>query len=122
MSDFATTRQLRALIARKNPSRSNAAEQGFRVSMDLGGLEPTISRMRSRAPYARAWPARQLRLGTEQVRQLGHGGYTRATASALKRLNSSKNVPARGREWTPVPHSSFPRNEGVQYRQSRWRC
>jgi hypothetical protein len=23
-------------------------------------------------------------------------------------------VPARGRPWTPFPHSSFPRNEGVR--------
>ena len=41
------------------------------------------------------------------------GGYARPTADALKGPNSSKNVPARTREWTRVPHLSFPRNEGV---------
>src|ERR687891_1228371 len=43
----------------------------------------------------------------------GTGGYTRPTADALKGANSSKNVPASARAWTRVPHSSFPRNEGV---------
>src|ERR687891_1024527 len=43
----------------------------------------------------------------------GTVGYTRPTADALKGANSSKNVPASARAWTRVPHSSFPRNEGV---------
>jgi hypothetical protein len=30
------------------------------------------------------------------------------------RAVSSENMPASAREWTPVPPSSFPRNEGVR--------
>jgi len=41
----------------------------------------------------------------------GHG----CPLHALKKCPvSSKNVSAHAREWTPVPHSSFPRNEGVR--------
>src|ERR687898_509366 len=43
----------------------------------------------------------------------GTGGYARPTVDAIKGANSSKNVPASARAWTRVPHSSFPRNEGV---------
>ena|SRR5215218_195456 len=41
------------------------------------------------------------------------GGHARPVQEPKNRLISSENVPARAREWTRVPHLSFPRNEGV---------
>jgi hypothetical protein len=81
--------------------------------MKLTGLQPTISWMRSRAPYARAacTPA-PTRYQNGYVSS-GTAGYARPTGSALKRPKSSKNVPAGAREWTRGRYLSFPRNEGV---------
>src|SRR5919106_4437299 len=43
----------------------------------------------------------------------GTGGYARPLVALKNRSVSGGNVPARAREWMPVPHLSFPRNEGV---------
>jgi hypothetical protein len=43
----------------------------------------------------------------------GTSGLARPTLELKNCPVSSENVPVGGREWTPVPHSSFPRNEGV---------
>jgi hypothetical protein len=40
-------------------------------------------------------------------------GHARPLLDLKNRSVSSENVPARAREWTRVPYSSFPRNEGV---------
>jgi len=44
----------------------------------------------------------------------GTGGNARPRKEPRNRRISSENVPARAREWTGVPYSSFPRNEGVR--------
>jgi hypothetical protein len=43
----------------------------------------------------------------------GTGGYARPPQERKNRPVSSNKVSARAREWTRVPYSSFPRNEGV---------
>ena len=43
----------------------------------------------------------------------GTGGHRRPPQLSTTRAVSSENVPPHTRGWTPVPHSSFPRNEGV---------
>ena len=47
---------------------------------------------------------------------LDTSGHARPPRELRNRRLSSENVPARARKWTPVPHSSFPRNEGVPVR------
>jgi hypothetical protein len=51
--------------------------------------------------------------GTKRVRQPGHGRAARPLEVGVKRLLCSGNVPGRARACSPVPHSSFSRNEGV---------
>jgi hypothetical protein len=51
--------------------------------------------------------------GTRRVRELGHARAPAPTVRGVNRPDSSENVAARARAWTPVPHSSFSRNEGV---------
>jgi hypothetical protein len=43
----------------------------------------------------------------------GTGGCSRPLRGLENCSVSSENMPARARAWTRVPHSSFPRNEGV---------
>jgi len=43
----------------------------------------------------------------------GTGGHARPLLAQWKKSVSGENVPGRAREWTRVPHLSFPRNEGV---------
>ena len=43
----------------------------------------------------------------------GMSGHARPVPELKNRSVSSENVSARARAWTPVPQSSFPRNEGV---------
>jgi hypothetical protein len=43
----------------------------------------------------------------------GTSGHARPPQELRNRPLSSENGPARARKWTPVPYSSFPRNEGV---------
>ncbi len=59
------------------------------------------------------WPARQHGRVQNGYVSSGTDGDARPPRAASNRLFSSQNVPARAREWTPVPHLSFPRNEGV---------
>jgi len=56
----------------------------------------------------------RLRPGTKRVRQLGQQRARASTPKVMKQPISGKNVPARALPWTRVPHSSFPRNEGVR--------
>ena len=44
----------------------------------------------------------------------GTSGHVRPLRELKNCSVCSENMPARAREWTRVPHSSFPRNEGVQ--------
>ena len=77
-----------------------------------GGLEPPTSWVRSAAtmrPQDR--PAAP---GRVQNGYLSSGRARASTARVEELLVSSENAPARARAWTRVPHSSFPRNEGVR--------
>jgi hypothetical protein len=51
--------------------------------------------------------------GTKRVRELGHARARAPTVVVTKSLISSEIVPVRARACPPVPHLSFPRNEGV---------
>ena len=51
--------------------------------------------------------------GTKRVRQLGHERVPASTPKVVKQPDFRQELPARAREWTRLPHSSFPRNEGV---------
>jgi hypothetical protein len=77
--------------------------------MELTGLQPRISWMRSRAPYARGLHASSDPV-PKRVRQLGHG---RVRASHRQRPQTAEVQQECAREWTRGSYLSFPRNGGV---------
>jgi hypothetical protein len=52
-------------------------------------------------------------VGTKRVRELGYARARVSTVVLAKEPDCSEIVPASARAWTPVPYSSFSRNEGV---------
>ena len=51
--------------------------------------------------------------GTKRVRQAGHARAPASTVEGAKSPDCQRDLAALAREWTRVPHLSFPRNEGV---------